>query len=132
MEPSLALPYLEKAYSRVIVPDCVTVSYAGRILEFPGCFAQGETVEEAYANLEDAAHDWILAALDAGQEIPPPAEEQTHSGRILLRLPRSLHRRAAELAEQEGTSLNQLILAAVAERLGAGAARAASAGRQSG
>ena len=38
---------------------------------------------------------------------------------ISLRLPESVHRRLAELAEQEGISLNQLIASAAAEKLAA-------------
>lgn len=88
-------------------------------MEFPGCVAQGDTISEAHERLERAAEDWIRAAVDSGQDIPPPAEEQRYSGRILVRLPKSLHRRAAEAAEADSTSLNQFIVAAVAERVGA-------------
>lgn len=38
---------------------------------------------------------------------------------ISLRLPESVHRRLAELAEREGISLNQLIASAAAEKLAA-------------
>lgn len=55
------------------------------IAEFPGCVAQGDSVEEAYASLEDAAESWIQAALDLGHDIPPPAADQAFSGRVLLR-----------------------------------------------
>jgi len=36
-----------------------------------------------------------------------------------LRLPESLHRKARELAEQEGVSINQLVTTALAEKLAA-------------
>ena len=38
---------------------------------------------------------------------------------LSLRLPESLHRKLAELAESEGTSINQLINSAVAEKMAA-------------
>lgn len=38
---------------------------------------------------------------------------------ISLRLPESLHRKARELAEQEGISLNQLIATSLAEKMAA-------------
>jgi len=41
------------------------------------------------------------------------------NGRIMLRLPKSLHKKCVELAKRENTSLNQFILGAVAERVGA-------------
>jgi len=42
----------------------------------------------------------------------------TSAGKLLLRLPMSLHARAKTLAKAEGVSLNQFILACVAEKLG--------------
>jgi hypothetical protein len=38
---------------------------------------------------------------------------------LSLRLPESLHRRLSEVAEQEGVSINQLISAAVGEKMAA-------------
>ncbi len=38
---------------------------------------------------------------------------------LSLRLPESLHRKLAELAEQEGISINQLINSAIAEKMAA-------------
>jgi hypothetical protein len=38
---------------------------------------------------------------------------------LSLRLPTSIHRKLAELAEQEGISINQLINSAVAEKMAA-------------
>lgn len=113
------LEYLEAPYSRVVIPDPPSGTFAARIAEFPGCVAQGESVEETYRNLEEAAADWIRVALDLGQGIPTPFEDQTYSGRVLVRFPASIHRRAAELAERENTSLNQFVVSAVSERIGA-------------
>ena len=115
---------LRQPYSRVLTPDEESGTYTARIQEFPGCVAQGDSPAEAYENLEQAARSWIVAAQDLGQEIPPPKSEEAFSGRILLRLPRSLHRRAAAMAEQDGTSLNQFVVAAVAECVGTGRAAA--------
>jgi multisubunit Na+/H+ antiporter MnhC subunit len=42
------------------------------------------------------------------------------SGRLLLRMPRTLHADLAQAAEREGTSLNQFITAALATRIGSG------------
>jgi predicted transcriptional regulator len=38
---------------------------------------------------------------------------------LSLRLPKSLHRKLAEIAEREGVSINQLISSAVAEKMAA-------------
>lgn len=111
--------YLKKPYSRIIIPDEESGTYTAVILEFPGCITQGDTPEEAYANLEDAAKDWIEAALDLKQEIPSPSQSVSFGGKILLRLPKSLHRQLALIAEKEGVSLNQFIVSTLAEKVGA-------------
>ena len=111
--------YLKEPYSRILTPDDETGTYTAEIREFPGCVAQGNTIEEAYKNLEVAAESWIEVSLGMGQEIPAPAQEESYSGRVAFRLPKSLHRRAAQAAERNGTSLNQFLVAAVAEQLGA-------------
>jgi antitoxin HicB len=108
---------LKKPYRRVLIPDEVG-GYSAQIIEFHGCFAEGETVEEAYRNLEKAAQSWILACEEAGQPIPEPLAERQGSGRIALRLPKSLHHRAMVLAETEAISLNQFLLNAIAEFVG--------------
>jgi predicted RNase H-like HicB family nuclease len=111
--------YLKEPYSRVLIPDEESGTYTAVILEFPGCIAQGDTPQEAYEHLEDAAKDWIEAALDLNQEIPSPSQAVSFGGKILLRLPKSLHRQLALIAEREGVSLNQFIVSALAEKVGA-------------
>ncbi|MDO9533445.1 MAG: toxin-antitoxin system HicB family antitoxin [Deltaproteobacteria bacterium] len=111
--------YLKEPYSRVLIPDEESGTYTAVILEFPGCIAQGDTPQEAYENLEEAAKDWIAAALDLKQEIPSPSQSLSFGGKILLRLPKSLHRRLTLIAEREGISLNQFIVSALAEKVGA-------------
>lgn len=112
--------YLRQPYARVLTPDDESGTYTAEILEFPGCIAQGDTPEEAYRNLESAAAGWVEAALNMGQGIPEPSDPHSYSGRIALRLPRGLHRRAAQMAERDGTSLNQFLVSAIAERVGVG------------
>ncbi len=112
--------YLRRPYARVLTPDDESGTYTAEILEFPGCIAQGDTPEEAYRNLESAAAGWVEAALNMEQRIPEPSDPYSYSGRIALRLPRGLHRRAAQMAERDGTSLNQFLVAAIAEQVGAG------------
>jgi predicted RNase H-like HicB family nuclease len=109
---------LTRPYSRVLIPDSESGGFTARILEFPGCIAEGDSAEEALQNLEKAASGWIEAALDLGQEIPTPHVENEYSGKYPLRMPKSLHRQITELAEQEGTSINQFIVAALAEKAG--------------
>jgi predicted RNase H-like HicB family nuclease len=113
-----AKDYLKKPYSRVIIPDENGIYFA-QILEFQGCYAEGETVTEAIENLERVAESWIEASREIGHEIPEPLESQGYGGKIALRLPKSLHRQAIRVAEREGVSLNQFLVTAIATRLGA-------------
>jgi len=106
-------------YSRVLIPDEESGTFTAMILEFQGCFSQGSTPAEAYERLEDAARGWIEAALELGQSIPEPREDNPFSGKYPLRMPKSLHQNAARAAEHDGVSLNQFIVTALAERVGA-------------
>ncbi len=110
--------YLKEPYSRILIPND-DGTFSAEILEFPGCFAEGDTANEAIQNLEAAAEAWIEASLAQGQEIPEPEMNQGYGGKVALRLPRSLHRKAARLAERDGTSLNQFLVTAIAARVGA-------------
>jgi len=109
---------LNQPYSRVLVPEDEG-GYSASILELPGCFSQGESVEEAVANLEEAAANWIRETIRKGDQVPAPFTSQGYSGRVLLRLPKSLHRQASQLARQDNVSLNAFIISAVASKIGA-------------
>lgn len=63
--------YLRKPYTYCLTWDEESQTWAGKVLEFPGCFAQGDAWTIIW-NLKRAARDWIAAALDLGQEIPEP------------------------------------------------------------
>jgi hypothetical protein len=45
-------------------------------------------------------------------------QQGTHSGRLLVRMPQSLHAELARVAEREGVSLNALITGALASAVG--------------
>jgi len=47
-----------------------------------------------------------------------PQQQSTHSGRLLVRMPQSLHAELARVAEHEGVSLNTLITGALASSVG--------------
>ncbi len=109
--------YLKKPYARRLTPD-EAGGYVATIQEFQGCIAEGDSAQDALDNLEQAAASWIEAADDLGQEIPEPVALHGYSGKIALRVPRGLHKQAVEMASSEGTSLNQLLVTAIANYLG--------------
>ena len=84
--------------------------------DLPGCMSDGETPEAAIINGEDALVAWIEAARAAGREIPKPSEPS--SGKLITRVPRSLHARLTSRARQEGVSMNALVSTFLAEGLG--------------
>jgi antitoxin HicB len=61
-------------------------------------------------NINEARELWIETAYEAGDDIPLPSNDDSYSGKLLVRMPKSLHRRLAETAENEGVSLNQYIV----------------------
>ncbi len=113
---------LAQEYPAVLTRD-PDGGFVAEIVELPGCLSQGESVEEALENLGQARRLWLEVAYEAGDEIPPPSTDESYSGRLLLRLPQGLHRRLAATARLERVSLNQWILARLAETLGSGELR---------
>jgi antitoxin HicB len=101
--------YLNLQYSITIDPD-LEGGYIAQIKDLPGCLTQGETLQETISNINEAKELWLETAYEADDEIPLPSTDGTYSGKLLLRMPKSLHRRLAEAAEQENVSLNQYIL----------------------
>jgi predicted RNase H-like HicB family nuclease len=114
MEP---VEILKKPYARVVVPEA-DGSYTAEILEFPGCVASGDSAAEALTGVEEVAADWIAASLEQGQEIPEPLDHSKYSGKLVVRMPKGLHKRAARAAVRDGVSLNQFIVTCIAEQVG--------------
>jgi predicted RNase H-like HicB family nuclease len=112
-----ATEYLRRPYARRLTPN-EEGGYVATIQEFPGLVAEGETAEKSIAALEQAARSWIEAALGSGQKIPEPVALTGYSGKVALRMPRGLHKRAAEMASAEGCSLNQFLVTAVSYYVG--------------
>lgn len=108
---------LSKPYARRLVPD-ESGGFVASIHEFPGCFAEGETPDEALENLENAATAWLESAMATGYPIRDPISFHGYSGKIALRISRGLHKEVAELSELEECSVNQLLVTAIAEYVG--------------
>jgi antitoxin HicB len=78
--------------------------------DLPGCIADGETPDEAIASSREAMRMWMESRMSSGLDIPEPSIADEYSGRILLRMPKYIHRMLAIQAQQEGSSLNQFIV----------------------
>ena len=126
-------PFPFEAYSHVISP--IDAGDGGGLLftmpDIPGVMADGATEMEAIADGREAFITTVSAMVDMGQEVPAPAfnaqdfTPASASGKVLARLPRSMHLQLTARAKTEGVSLNSLVLAFIAEGLGRrGSARA--------
>lgn len=100
---------LKMPYERVLIPE-EEGGFSAYIAEFEGCFAQGDSADEALAALHETALAWLQAELDDQKDIPAPWNIKEFSGKMLLRLPKGLHREVARFADREGVSLNQYVM----------------------
>ena len=46
--------------------------FIATVPDLPGCMSDGETPQEALANVQDAIRTWIEAANDLGHKVPEP------------------------------------------------------------
>jgi predicted RNase H-like HicB family nuclease len=97
-------------YPMRIVFDEEDKLFTAEFIDLPGCSAVGETVEEAFSHAQLAKEDWLKVALEQGLPIPKPTASDEYSGRILLRLPGSLHGMLSDGAKIHGASLNQYLV----------------------
>jgi len=89
-----------------------------RVKELPGCMSQGDTPDEALTMIQEAMLGWLEVSLEAGHTIPEPQSDDGYSGRFVVRVPRSLHRRLVEAAAADSVSLNQFISVTLAQAVG--------------
>lgn len=108
--------YLQRPYARILIPE-EDGTFAAEVLELPGCYAFGETADEVMTNLENSMANWFEAALSKNQTVPDPVSENEPSGKVLLRLPRNLHKRAIQMAEHDRVSLNTFLVEAVTAKV---------------
>ena len=84
---------------------------------FPGLSAFGASEEEALTEAKIALAGFIETCEANNIPLPEPEDRASFSGKLQLRLLRSLHRIAAKLAELEGVSLNTYIADALRTRV---------------
>jgi predicted RNase H-like HicB family nuclease len=101
--------YLELNYKTSVYRDDEG-NFVVEVDDLPGCVTDGRSPDEAFRNLEEAKHAWVESRLAAGLEVPEPRQIDEYSGKVLLRMPRSLHRRLVGQSAEEGVSLNQYVV----------------------
>jgi antitoxin HicB len=109
--------YLDLPYHLSVVRDeneRGKTGWTASVEELPGCTATGASPVEAVQRARKAMEKWISDALERSEEIPEPRSGSTASGRLLVRMPKTLHGQLARAAEHEGVSLNQFITSSLA------------------
>lgn len=113
--------YLNLPYPLVIkpIPEDEGGGYYAKYIDFAAASAHGDgaTIEEAIANARESLKFALEHILNQGHTPPEPGSDAAYSGKFNLRTPRSLHRRLAEKAQEEGVSLNQLAVSHLSEKL---------------
>jgi len=81
--------------------------------DLPGCMSDGETPEEALRNAVEAEAAWLAANRKWGK-----TKTAERPARLVARLPRSIHRNLQERANEEGVSVNTMMVTLIAHSLG--------------
>lgn len=85
-------------YFQLVIPD------------LPGFKIYEDSIQELMENVEDAKAAWFISRINEKKEIPMPNTiKNNYSGRITLRIAKSLHRELSIGAMQDGISLNSYI-----------------------
>ena len=93
--------------------------WVAEFVDFIGCVGGGNTAKEAVDAALTNLEVYLQYLKEKDEDIPQPSEISDCSGRIALRLPKSMHRRLVMKADEECVSLNQLLVSYLAEMLGA-------------
>jgi len=109
-------------YRKVVFPYKNLDGSMTWVVEFPDlpdCTAVGDTEDEALTEAKVARDLWLDVYFESHQSYPIPKEiANQYSGKVLLRLPKTLHKSLAEQADDEGVSLNTLMITYLAQYCG--------------
>ena len=100
-----------KGYTGRVEFDDEARLFHGEVLDLKDVITfQGQSVEEIEQAFRDSVDDYLEFCAEQGEQPDKP-----FSGRLILRLPPELHRKAYVQAQQAGKSLNQWITEKLAE-----------------
>ena len=93
--------------------------FSGSVAELPDVEVFEDSYEVAYEEVLNVIESLKLVADEQHRPFPRPQSlTDEYSGRVTLRIPKSLHKRSAEIANWEGVSLNQLFVTWIADGVG--------------
>jgi predicted HicB family RNase H-like nuclease len=90
--------------------------FRASVAELPDVAPYGQTFQEAYELAIDAIETLRAVYEEQGRAFPEPVvEDREFSGRVTLRIPKSVHRQASMAATLEGVSLNQWLASVISQ-----------------
>jgi predicted RNase H-like HicB family nuclease len=60
-------------YPFVVEPGDENHAFGVVVPDLPGCFSAGDTLDEAFGNVNEAINLWLEVEIDEGREIPMPS-----------------------------------------------------------
>lgn len=108
---------------RIELFEIETESGVEWVAEYPdlkGCVGGGVTPEEALSEAEENKIIYLSMLTELGKPVPKPTEKKktSASGKLSLRLSKSMHEEIVTKSDKEGVSINQYIVEAIAEKNG--------------
>lgn len=96
------------------------IYYVGRVAEFPNISAFEDAFETTRTLVIDAIQTLKKISDETHSEFPHPypSPADEFSGRVTLRLPKSLHAKVSKIAAKEDVSVNQYLVTAIATYVG--------------
>jgi predicted RNase H-like HicB family nuclease len=84
--------------------------------DLPGCMTQVEDAAEIGPMAEEIRELWLETAKAHSMTIPPASPTPSYSGKLVVKVPRTLHRDLAESAAREKVSLDEYVAMLLARR----------------
>jgi predicted HicB family RNase H-like nuclease len=109
------MPLKNDHYAYRVIWSDEDQEYVGLCNEFPSLSWLAGTQEDALIGIRQVVEDVVADMISNDEAVPEPISTRKYSGRFVVRIPPELHRRIAEMAAEEGVSINRLVSARLAK-----------------
>ena len=86
-------PQNASKYTYVVAWSADDEAYVARVAEFKSLAAHGDTAADALTEIQDVVKNVLVDLEENGERIPKPLSETKYSGKFVLRMTPSMHRR---------------------------------------